>query len=411
MRDANGNIVPGPNWSDTPFLKLRRHRSEEKRVSEFIQSTMLNTWGNGTIAGLNIFGNKVYFICKPDDFKAVLTGNHMDFPKATRYDRIKFILAEGLLTSSGKIWQLHRRMMNKGFGAANFDKFLKVFLEKTKELLSVWRDEAVEEIDFSEELNLLTHSIICKAGFGYDINFKEQYSEPFGPDSVAAILHEANLRLTQPFDNYHLLFPSRTRKVNDTISRANQLILRIVERRLRESKEQHIDTSKAPEDVRDLLEVLLKARDDEGTEFSAVEMRDHIFTFLAAGTETTGTTISWSILELCRQPAMMKRCIEEVDNLHLRDGNGFTSEDASRVPYLTAVIKESLRLYPPATLVARTCKRTVKLGGYDVPQGSNLMCQFIRCTTTQNIGLTRNNSSRSAFSMLLPCLIPIASTL
>jgi cytochrome P450 len=297
----------------------------------------------------------------------------MDFPKAARYDRLKFLLAEGLVTSSGPVWQLHRRMLNKGFAAAMYEGFVNVFVAKTKDILNKWKEEDVEEVNFTREIGLLSYSIISKAGFGYDANISGTCSESFGPQAVSLMLDEVNHRLSQPTEYHHYLRPARKRKVDAAIKKADDLIMDIIERRVKEKQEKEGGESAG-------LDVLLRARDDEKTgaegSLSPREMRDHIFTFLAAGTETTATTVSWVILELCRHPKVMRRCVGEVDGLKLGKGGDLAYDHVPRMPYLTAVIKESLRLHPPATMVARTNKHDVKLGGYDIPANSNLICSI-----------------------------------
>jgi len=75
---------------------------------------LINGIGDGNICSANSFSRRLLFIAHPEMVKSVLTGNHKKFPKSSRYSRIKFILGEGLVTSSGDVWKSHRQMLNPG---------------------------------------------------------------------------------------------------------------------------------------------------------------------------------------------------------------------------------------------------------------------------------------------------------
>jgi cytochrome P450 len=83
------------------------------------------------------------------------------------------------------------------------------------------------------------------------------------------------------------------------------------------------------------------------------ELRDHLVTLLLAGHETTASTLAWTLHDLARRPALLRRVQRAAD------------EDDER--YLEAVVKESMRLRPVITQVARRLAKPVRIGGYDLP--------------------------------------------
>lgn len=105
----------------------------------------------------------------------------------------------------------------------------------------------------------------------------------------------------------------------------------------------------------DILSLMLQARHEDGSPMSDRELRDELVTLLVAGHETTATALSWAVERLARHPRKLYRLTSEV-----REG----SED-----YLTAVIQETLRLRPVISLVNRTLKEPMELGGYQLPAG------------------------------------------
>jgi cytochrome P450 len=97
------------------------------------------------------------------------------------------------------------------------------------------------------------------------------------------------------------------------------------------------------------------------------EIRDQILTFLFAGHETTANTLVWAIFLLARNPAAYDRLQAEIaDTLQ---GQPPVYEDLKRLPYTQQVIKEALRLYPPAYAFGRTALRSLQLGDYHIPKG------------------------------------------
>ncbi|KAJ0919101.1 putative cytochrome P450 [Helianthus annuus] len=104
-------------------------------------------------------------------------------------------------------------------------------------------------------------------------------------------------------------------------------------------------------------------------------MRYHICTHdvFNGGTDTTSTSLDWAIGELLRNPRTMKKLQQEAHTV----GQGremITEDDLDNMPYLKAVLKEALRLHVPAPLlVPRESTKDVKLLGYDIPSGSQVM--------------------------------------
>ena len=91
----------------------------------------------------------------------------------------------------------------------------------------------------------------------------------------------------------------------------------------------------------------------------------------SAGHETTSVSMSWTLHELSRHPEIQEKIREETD-LEIKDGENLTWGKLEKLKYLGSVIKESLRLHPPAVTVLRNCKQDVCLGGYDVPSGTHV---------------------------------------
>jgi cytochrome P450 len=101
------------------------------------------------------------------------------------------------------------------------------------------------------------------------------------------------------------------------------------------------------------------------------QVRDESMTLFVAGHETTALTLSWTWYLLGGNPAAEARLREELRAVLA--GRPAEVSDLEKLPYLNAVIHESLRLYPPAFIMARMNVETVSVGGYEIPPYSTLL--------------------------------------
>jgi cytochrome P450 len=106
----------------------------------------------------------------------------------------------------------------------------------------------------------------------------------------------------------------------------------------------------------DILALLVRARDENGTPMTDSHLRDELMTLLVAGHETTATALAWAIERLARHPQAQDRLAAEAAN-----------GDADA--YVDAVVKETLRLRPVIPFVIRQLASPQRFGGYDLPAG------------------------------------------
>ncbi|ORX59568.1 cytochrome P450 [Hesseltinella vesiculosa] len=133
-------------------------------------------------------------------------------------------------------------------------------------------------------------------------------------------------------------------------------------------------------DEKDLLDFMLHAQTKEGEKLDDALIRDEIITLLSAGHNTTSSLLSWTILELCRNPEVAKKIVQEIVDMGIKPGDVPPPELANKCTYLDAVLKESLRLHSPIFGVPRYCKKdcTIKVKGneYKVLQGQLAQVQI-----------------------------------
>lgn len=132
--------------------------------------------------------------------------------------------------------------------------------------------------------------------------------------------------------------------------------------------EERLRNPNPPKD--DVLFTLLKLVKDNVLNLDEVE---HLLVDLfAAGTDTTSSTLEWAMTELLRNPEKMAKAQTEIDQILGRD-RSIQESDTSKLPYIQAIVKETLRLHPPAPfLVPHKADKKAELGGYVVPKDAQI---------------------------------------
>ncbi|XP_047315532.1 geraniol 8-hydroxylase-like [Impatiens glandulifera] len=123
----------------------------------------------------------------------------------------------------------------------------------------------------------------------------------------------------------------------------------------------------------DFIDVLLKISRENNDEIDREHIEHMCLDFFAAGTDTTSSTLEWAMTELLRHPVVMEQAKEELKQV-LGVGKQVEDSDISRLPYLQAVIKETLRMHPPVPfLIPRQVYTKVDLCGYTIPKGAQVL--------------------------------------
>ena len=121
----------------------------------------------------------------------------------------------------------------------------------------------------------------------------------------------------------------------------------------------------------DILSLLIDARDEDGQPMGDAELRDELVTLLVAGHETTATALTWALRWLLATPGVEERLRGELAGVDALD-----PEQIQALPYLDAVVRESLRLCPIIPLVGRVLQKDLTLGGYELKKGMGVVCSI-----------------------------------
>ncbi|KAB2342502.1 cytochrome P450 [Actinomadura rudentiformis] len=133
---------------------------------------------------------------------------------------------------------------------------------------------------------------------------------------------------------------------------------------------------KPPKEDRDLLDVLMSIRNEDGTpRFSADQVTGMFISMMFAGHHTTSGTAAWTLIELLRHPGVLAGVVGELDDLYA-DGSEVSFQALREIPRLESAIKEALRLHPPLILLLRVAKSDQEVLGHRIPEGTMVGCSL-----------------------------------
>jgi cytochrome P450 len=301
----------------------------------------------------------VYFLNRPDLIEYVLVTNPQNFLKDRVVRNSRWLLGAGLLTNEGESWKRQRRLSQPAFSRERIASYACYMTDSADKMVSSWRSGAV--LDIHEEMMRVTLRVVVRALFAVETIGTEQLSHSLN----TIMLNSLGARLLlPPFFRY---LPLRgMRDVRRAVSDIDAAVYGIVRQHLYKEEERSGD----------LLSTLINARDQDGGRMTDQQLRDELVTFLLAGHETTALALSWALYMLGKNAEAETRLHQEVDRV--LKGKLPTIADLPSLAFTENVIKETMRLYPPAWSVARTAINEFVLDGYRIPGGANIvMSQWI----------------------------------
>lgn len=224
---------------------------------------------------------------------------------------------------------------------------------EVQHMVGHWADEgSIDLLDFFAELTIYTSSA-CLIGGRFRRELDRRFAELYhdlerGTDALAYV------------DPYAPEVESFARRDAARLGLV-ALVQDIMDRR---------SVSPPPgDDERDLLDVLMSIRHDDGTaRFSTDEVTGMFISMMFAGHHTTSGTAAWTLIELLRHPDTMEAVRVELDQLYVQ-GEEVSYQALREMPMLESAIKEALRLHPPLILVLRVAKEELEVKGYRIGPG------------------------------------------
>jgi len=297
----------------------------------------------------------VVFVNHPDLVEKVLVSESRNYRKGRGLQANRELFGNGLLTSEGDSWLRQRRLMQPAFHRERIAAYAGTMIEQGRRLVESWRDG--ETLDVHADLMRATLEIAGTTLFGTSVS-----------DADAARISGALSTLIGVNSSPRRLFPllrALPTRANRSYTRAvrqlDEVVYALIARRRAELGENDVD----------LLSMLLNARDEDGGRMSDRQLRDESVTLLLAGHETTALALSWTLYLLAQNPEVAAQLHAELDAILA--GRLPTLDDVPRLAFTAKVLKESMRLYPPAWGVVRMCPAACTLGGYRIPKSASVI--------------------------------------
>ncbi|NWF69630.1 MAG: cytochrome P450 [Chloroflexi bacterium] len=268
-------------------------------------------------------------------------------------ESIKPFIGNGLLLSEGDFWKRQRKLAQPAFHTRRIESYAQTMVDFTEQALAGWRDGDVRYID--REMMQITLQIVCKTLFDANVSGEAARVGTL----LTEVLEASNERLNAALRVPEWLPTPRRQRQKAVLRELDALIGRFIE-----------DRRRSGEDKGDLLSMLLEARDDNGAGMSDQQLRDEVMTLFIAGHETTAMALSWALYLLAQNPAALEKLQQEVDMVLA--GRAPTLADLPHLPYGEMVIKEAMRLYPPAPGFSREAVEPTEIGGYTLQPGEML---------------------------------------
>ncbi|XP_074885960.1 cholesterol 24-hydroxylase isoform X2 [Buteo buteo] len=274
-------------------------------------------------------------------------------------------LGNGLVTvCNHEHWHKQRKIMDPAFSRTYLMGLMETFNEKAEELMEKLEEKADGKKEFSmlTMMNRVTMDIIAKVAFGLELNALSDDQTPF-PRAVTVVL-EGMTKQRIPLMQY---MPGKQKLVKEV--KESVRLLRRVGKECIDQRREAIQNGK--EATLDILTQILKGdaleetRDDES-------ILDNFITFFVAGHETTANQLSFTVMALGQHPEILERVQAEVDEV-LGAKRDIDYEDLGKLTYLSQVLKESLRLYPPVPGTVRRMEKEHVISGVRIPANTTLV--------------------------------------
>ena len=297
----------------------------------------------------------LFLVNNPELIQNVLVTHDWNFIKGRGLRNSKPMLGEGLLTSEGELHRRQRRLAQPGFHSSRLAHYADQIVACAADLIEEWKRAPNPVV--SEEMMRLTLRIVGLTLFSADVT-KESAS--VGESLTAAL--KVFLRLNHPL--VQMIGPLKRfneRRAREARHGIEAVLLEIIEKHRRE-----------PERFDDMLSLLMSSHDEMGTSYMSNELLlDECLTIFLAGHETTANALSWTWYLLSNNRDAETKLHAELASV--LGGRLPTLDDMPRLPYTTAVVRESLRLFPPAWVISREAVTPYRLEEIEVPAGANLI--------------------------------------
>ncbi|KAF8161361.1 cytochrome P450 [Crassisporium funariophilum] len=362
--------IPGPKPESYALGNLRQYFQSQAGEIDF---QWQEAFGD-VVRFKGPFGEDRLLVSDPKALQYIYQTAGYNFAKQTERREVSRLLSgRGILWADGHEHRRQRRIMNPAFGAKESKAFVPIFSSYAAKLGNKWKDvifasqDQTSIVDIPAWVSRATLDAMGAAAFDYQFQTLDNDSnelgnaysnlcmDVFGSLSASDIFKQS----LAPYIPGFLLRIVGDRAPNHRLEhlRKSSVVAIRVAKSLIDSKAEALKLGKGNRDIM----IRANVSEDERTRMSEEEMISQLRTLLLAGYETTATSLTWALLEIARHTDVQLKLRHEIREkereINARGDTEFTASDFDAMPYLTAVIKESLRYHPAAYSTYREAVR------------------------------------------------------
>ena len=302
----------------------------------------------------------IVWVADPSMVKAVMLDKRLIFQKPPSIRRVLGgLLGRGILIADGDDWKWQRQASAPMFRHQDLQGFVPTIVQAAQRRMDLWAREPqaiVRPID--HETREITFDVIAATLL------------PSGEGLLAPSVDKAMGKF-QNATAWTMVYSML--KLPEWMPRPGKSSKKLGERLMRESVRKMLAERRAmtnPPD--DLMQRLINAKDPESGQTMSDELLiDNLLTFYLAGHETTAKALAWTLYLLARAPEWEARLVEEIERV--TGGGPIEAKHIDQLVLTTQVIKESMRLYPPAPQTSRMTMEDTELGGHPIKAGTQVI--------------------------------------
>ena len=289
-------------------------------------------------------------MCHPGLARQVLTDFRLFDRTGLVYERVRTAMGNGLASAAHQDHRRQRLIMQPAFRREHLRGYVAVMRQEITAAMARWHDG--DRVDLVDEMFTLTTTIALRALFSSQLDparaelLRRAFDTFLRGIYIRAVLPPAGRLPTLGNRRYHQPVATWRAQVSPLVESHRQ----------------------SGADRGDLMSRLLAARDDEDQGLSDTGLADQVAVLMLAGGETTSAAVTWSWHLLTTHPEILAAVQTETGAVLGGDIAGW--DHLPRLDLTARVVREALRLYPPAWVLPRTCTRPVTLAGRTLPAGS-----------------------------------------
>ncbi|WFU38644.1 cytochrome P450 [Bradyrhizobium sp. CB82] len=281
--------------------------------------------------------------------------------------RVRAVGGDGLFTADTNEpnWSKAHNILLQPFGNRAMQSYHPSMVDIAEQLVKKWeRLNADDEIDVVHDMTALTLDTIGLCGFDY--RFNSFYRRDYHPFVESLVRSLETIMMTRGLPFERLWMQKRRKTLHEDVAFMNKMVDEIIAERRK--------AAEGSDGKKDMLAAMMTGVDrTTGEQLDDVNIRYQINTFLIAGHETTSGLLSYTIFALLKHPDILKKAYDEVDRVFGPDVNAKpTYQQVTQLTYITQVLKEALRLWPPAPAYGISPLKDETIGGgkYKLKKGT-----------------------------------------